>query len=94
MMAEHAEKDRQMRARISKAKALLLELVAFAFFIGVIVNQWSEYLSFAKGQTTPDNFNGLWTAVMAVVHFLIMCGLLFLIYFNKIEEWLLEREKS
>ncbi len=87
-LQEENERDEQLK-NIRRIKILLFESLILGFFVGLLVNQATDVISFLKGSDAINNTHTLlWVGIILICLFLFM----FVVYINKIEEFFTKKE--
>ncbi len=72
------EKDKQNRKQIKK---FIIETIIFSFIIGLLVNQFTDIVTYLKQNDTK-----IWTAIVIIVLLLILVFFTFFMYLSNLEE--------
>lgn len=94
MRVDKEEKERKKENGIIRAKTLILELVFMAFFIGLIVNQTTEWLALMKGHTDPGWFNTVGTILVVAVSAVMIIAFIILSYYGTVDRLFAKKEST
>jgi len=90
--SEKIIKERQKSRQVSKVKLLLIEGIILGFVVGLIVNQFTEFIGFLKGQSNSTNVSATLWVIFGLLIFAII--FVFVLYLNKVEEYFYKKEVS